>query len=177
MKTKILLCSLLTLCVSASLRCKAQDTPQQNFIQQTVGWFTSQNTNLTWTNISLELAAGAISGADRTAQLTDLRYNLGAEKRLGLNAKMQNADIAGTITEATFGVSYAVISSFDVKLSGGVDAGYSWDRQAAVINPNIEVAKNLGQHTYTKLNLGVPIFTQHQDKIAPRVALLVGATF
>src|SRR5580692_2219540 len=80
----------------------------QNFFQTAAYYFTSANTNYTWTGNTLEVAAGAdYMSSVNWANYLDAQYDIG---RFDIAAKMRNAGIAGTVDSAEAGIGYTLIS-------------------------------------------------------------------
>src|SRR5580658_503270 len=100
---------------------KAQSSPTnsvpaspQNFFQTAANYFTSANTNYTWTGNTLEVAGGADYMSSVTwANYLDAQYDIG---RFDISAKMRNAGIAGTVDSAEAGIGYTLISYYSIKL-------------------------------------------------------------
>jgi hypothetical protein len=148
----------------------------QNFFQTAANYFTSANTNYTWTGNTLEVAAGAdYMSSVNWANYLDAQYDLG---RFGIEAKMRNAGIAGTVDSAEAGVGYTLITYYSVKLEAAVDGGYDLDRNTALIEPKLTLRDKLTPNTFLGLSISLPIWTSGQPiNTVPNIGIETGFTY
>jgi hypothetical protein len=148
----------------------------QNFFQTAAGYFTSANTNYTWTGNTLEVAAGAdYMSSVNWANYLDAQYDLG---RFALEAKMRNAGIAGTVDSAEAGIGYTLVSYYSVKLEAGIDGGYDLERNAALIEPKLTLRDKLTPNTFLGLSLSLPIWTGGRPmNNVPDIGIETGFTY
>jgi hypothetical protein len=150
--------------------------PSQNFFQTAASYFTSANTNYTWTGNTLEVAAGAdYMSSVNWANYLDAQYDLG---RFAIEAKMRNAGIAGTVDSAEAGIGYTLISYYSVKLQAGVDGGYDLDRNTALIEPKLTLRDKLTPNTFLGLSISLPIWANGQAmNTVPDIGIETGFTY
>ena len=148
----------------------------QNFFQTAANYFTSANTNYTWTGNTLEVAAGAdYMSSVNWANYLDAQYDLG---RFAIETKMRNAGIAGTVDSAEAGVGYTLISYHSVKLEAAVDGGYDLDRNTALIEPKLTLRDKLTPNTFLGLSISLPIWTSGRPiNTVPDIGIETGFTY
>jgi hypothetical protein len=162
---------------------KAQSSPTnsvpaspQNFFQTAANYFTSANTNYTWTGNTLEVAGGAdYMSSVNWANYLDAQYDIG---RFDISAKMRNAGIAGTVDSAEAGIGYTLISYYSVKLEAGIDGGYNLDRNTALIEPKLTLRDKLTPNTFLGLAISLPIWTNGRPlNTVPDIGIETGFTY
>ncbi len=173
-------------CLLSSVCANAQTNsliPPQNFFQSVQQYFTSANTNYTWTNNTLEIAAGAdYMSSVNWANYLDAQYDFSGSSplisRLAIEAKVRNAGIAGTIDSLQGGVQYTLIQYYSVKLQAGVVGGYDLDRNCALIEPKLTVRSKLTPNTFAGVVLSLPIWTSGKPmNNIPDIGLEAGFTY
>jgi hypothetical protein len=163
----------------ATLSVHAQtNTPPspQNFFQTAEGYFTSANTNYTWTSNTLEVAAGAdyMSSVNWASHL-DAQYDLG---KFGIGVKMRNAGIAGTVVSTEANIDYTIISYYSIKLAAGIEGGYDLDRNAALIEPRLVLRDKLTPNTFLGISLSLPIWANGRPmNSVPDIGIETGFTY
>jgi hypothetical protein len=177
MKTKniLTLTLILTLGVSAVWGQTNSLTPQ-NFFQSVQNYFTTANTNYTWTSNTLEMAVGAdyMSSAN-WANYLDAQYDI---DRFGIEAKIRNAGIAGTVDSAQAGIQYTLINYFSVKLEAGIDGGYDLYHNSAIIEPKLTFRDKLTPNTFLGLTISLPVWTSGAPiNTVPDIGIETGFTY
>jgi len=169
-------CAWLIASGSARAQSSTNVSPEQNFFQSAAAYFTSANTNYTWTSNTLEAAVGAdYMSSVEWANYIDAQYDLG---RFGLSAKMRNASIAGTVLSVEGGVDYTLISYYSVKLQAGIDAGYDLNRNCALLEPKFVLRDKLTPNTFLGLSLSLPIWANGQAvNRVPSIGIETGFTY
>jgi hypothetical protein len=154
----------------------SSSSPPQNFFQTAEDYFTSANTNYTWTGNTLEIAAGAdYMSSVNWANYLDAQYDLG---KFDLDAKMRNAGIAGTVDSAEAGIGYTLISYYSIKLEAGLDGGYDLDRNAALIEPKLTLRDKLTANTFLGLTLSLPVWVNGKPvNNVPDIGIETGFTY
>ena len=172
---KILLALALLAGMGATAQTNVPVSPQ-NFFQTAASYFTSANTNYSWAGNTLEVAAGAdYMSSVNWANYLDAQYDLG---RFGIEAKMRNADIAGTVDSVEAGVGYTLISYYSVKLEAGVDGGYDLNRNAALIEPKLTLRDKLTPNTFLGLAISLPVWTNGRPlNTVPDIGIETGFTY
>lgn len=151
--------------VSAARAQTATTNAPANFFQSVEGYLTSANTNYSWANDSFEMSVGAdyLSGVNWAAAL-NAQYDLQSVSQnsfvshLSIDGDMRNAEIAGTIVAAEGGVQYAFVEYYSVKIYGGINGGYDFQINSAIIEPDFGVRAKMTQNTFAGLRLSLPIF-------------------
>jgi hypothetical protein len=148
----------------------------QNFFQTAANYFTSANTNYTWTGNTIEVAAGAdYMSSVNWANYLDAQYDIG---RFNIAAKMRNAGIAGTVDSAEAGIGYTLISYYSVKLEAGIDGGYDLDRNTALIEPKLTLRDKLTPNTFLGLAISLPIWANGRPmNTVPDIGIETGFTY
>ena len=159
--------------------CRAQtnsEVPPQNFFQSVQQYFTSANTNYTWTGNTLEVAAGAdYMSSVNWANYLDVQYDLG---KFAIEAKIRNAGIAGTVDSVQGGIQYALIQYYSVKLQGGIDGGYDLERNSILIEPKLTIRSKLTPNTFAGVVLSLPIWMNGKAiNNVPDIGLEAGFTY
>jgi hypothetical protein len=172
---KILLVLALLIGIEANAQTNAPISPE-NFFQTAANYFTSANTNYTWTGNTLEVAAGAdYMSSVNWANYLDAQCDLG---RFGIEAKMRNAGIAGTVDSVEAGVGYTLISYYSVKLEAGIDGGYDLNRNAALIEPKLTLRDKLTPNTFLGLAISLPVWTNGRPlNTVPDIGIETGFTY
>jgi len=170
--------SISAFCFSAFC-CRAQtnsETPPQNFFRSVQQYFTSANTNYTWTGNTLEVAAGAdYMSSVNWANYLDVQYDLG---KFALEAKIRNAGIAGTVDSVQGGIQYVLIQHYSVKLQAGIDGGYDLERNSILIEPKLTLRSKLTPNTFAGVVLSLPIWMNGKAvNNAPDIGLEAGFTY
>lgn len=150
--------------------------PPQNFFQSVQQYFTSANTNFTWTSNRLECAVGAdYMSSVNWANYLDAQYDVG---RFGIETKMRNAGIAGTVDSVQAGIEYTLVQYYSVKLEAGVIGGYDLERNSVIIEPKLTVRSKLTANTFAGLVLSLPIWTAGKPmNNVPDVGVEAGFTY
>lgn len=150
--------------------------PPQNFFQSVQQYFTSANTNYTWTANTFEFAVGAdYMSSVNWANYLDAQYDAG---NFGIEAKMRNAGIAGTVDSVQAGIEYTLIQYYSVKLEAGVIGGYDLERNSAVIEPKLTVRSKLTPNTFAGVVLSLPIWTAGKPiNNVPDIGVEAGFTY
>jgi hypothetical protein len=161
-------------------------TSPQNFFQTAENYFTSANTNYTWSGNTLEIAAGAdYMSSVNWANYLDAQYDLGqasspssAWSHFALEAKMRNAGIAGTVDSAQAGLQYTLISYYSIKLEAGIDGGYDLDRNSALVEPKLTLRDKLTPNTFLGLAISLPVWTSGKPiNTVPDIGIETGFTY
>jgi hypothetical protein len=159
--------------------------PEVNFFQSALGYFTSANTNYTWSGNSLEVAAGAdyMSSVD-WANYVSAQYDFDSFStqpflaRLAFEGKIRNAGIAGTVVSLEAGPELTLISYYSVKLEVGVEGGYDLNRNSPIIEPKVTLRDKLTQNTFLGLSLSLPLWTAGKPvNTVPDVGIETGFTY
>lgn len=150
--------------------------PPQNFFQSVQQYFTSANTNFTWTNNTLECAIGAdYMSSVNWANYLDAQYDVG---KFGIEAKMRNAGIAGAVDSLQAGIEYTLIQYYSVKLEAGVIGGYDLERNSPIIEPKLTVRSKLTPNTFAGVVLSLPIWTTGRPmNNVPDIGVEAGFTY
>jgi hypothetical protein len=161
-------------------------TPSQNFFQTAEQYFTSANTNYTWTGNTLEIAAGAdYMSSVNWANYLDAQYDFNSASssssflnRLAIEAKMRNAGIAGTVVSAEAGLQCTLISYYSIKLQAGVEGGYDLERNSAIIEPKLTLRDKLTPNTFAGVCLSLPVWVKGRPvNNVPDIGLEAGFTY
>ncbi|HTR42833.1 MAG TPA: hypothetical protein VMH87_14565 [Pseudomonadales bacterium] len=150
--------------------------PEQNFFQSVGNYFTSANTNYTWTSNTLEVAIGAdyMSGAN-WANYVAAQFDAG---RFDIGAKVRNVGIAGTVESAEAGIGYSLIEFYSVKLEAGIDGGYDLNHHSAIFEPQITLRAKLTPNTFLGISLSLPIWTNGKlMNNVPSIGIETGFTY
>lgn len=150
--------------------------PPQNFFQSVQEYFTSANTNYTWTGNTFEFAVGAdYMSSVNWANYLDVQYDAG---NFGIEAKMRNAGIAGTVDSVQAGIEYTLIQYYSVKMEAGVIGGYDLERNSAIIEPKLTVRSKLTPNTFAGVVLSLPIWTSGKPiNNVPDIGVEAGFTY
>lgn len=150
--------------------------PPQNFFQSVQQYFTSANTNYTWTGNTLECAVGAdYMSSVNWANYLDAQYDVG---KFGIEAKIRNAGIAGTVDSVQAGIEYTLIQYYSVKVEAGVIGGYDLERNSAIIEPKLTVRSKLTPNTFAGVVLSLPIWpTGKTINNVPDIGVEAGFTY
>ncbi len=148
-------------------------TVPQNFFQSVGGYFTSINTNYSFTSNVLEVATGAGQSGPVLADYVSAQWD--AWDRWDAAAQVRNAGIAGVIQSAELGGGYSVIRAGDTKLQVGVFAGYDWNKSAVLFEPELVVRKKATRNTFFEAGVSLPLWTAGPMNKTP--AFFVGTGF
>jgi len=127
----------------------------QNFIQQTIGYFASINTNLDLAGTSLILSIGACYEQNvNFANYVAVEYDLG---KFNIDGALQNAGIAGTVVEAELGGGYTLLQKYDTELVGELLGGYNFSQKCGVIEPQVVLRKLFSTHAGLETRISFPV--------------------
>ena len=176
------LIALLAIAASLSLAAQAQTTtanPGTTFVNSVENYFTSFNTNYTFTGVSLELSSGykQVAGVNAASELY-AQYDLGS---FDIAGNFQFSGVGSAINAAELGVGYAFISHYDTKveasLLGGYDATKNNGQGSAVIEPRISLKKKLTTNTYAETAISLPVYFIGKVNTVPSFYIGVGFTY
>ena len=138
-------------------------------------YFTSFNTNYTWTNVTIEADSGyaQVTGVNASSKL-NLQYDIG---NFDVGTSLQFSGIGSAVNAYEAQVGYAVVNYYDTKVDAFLRAGYDDTQRAAVIEPGISLKKKLTPNTYAETAITFPIYTAGTFTRTPTIYIGVGFTF
>jgi hypothetical protein len=147
-----------------------------SFFASAQNYFTSFNTNYTWTNLTLEAATGykQVTGVNAASTL-DVQYDFSVRWDAGLAA--QFSGVGSPVNALQAQVGYGLIEHFDTKLEADLRAGYDWTRDAAVVEPVLFVGKKLTPNTFLKTGVSLSVYSRGVFNRTPTFYLETGFTF
>lgn len=159
------------------------NSPQQNFFQTTMSYFSSFNTNLTTFRsdfVNVELGTASINNENMTEELalTVSPFKFGVDTNTGyasfdLNYIGRNATIAGTLVQQEGGIGLSK-SYYDVKGSVYVDGGYDFTKKQWYPAIGFRVRKALTPNTYAGVGLEEAF---RSGNTAPTLSIFAGFKF
>lgn len=180
MKKKLLLLSALVL--SLNLNTQAQtSTNVPSFLNSVEYYFTSFNTNFTWTNCIVEASSGykQVTGAN-AASFVDAQINVYGS--FNLDASIQFSGVGSAINGGEFGVGYAY-RHYDTELTAELLGGYDNTKVTRSGNGSFEIEpalilkKKMTLNTYSEIGISEPIFTSGRFNSQPTFRIGAGFTF
>lgn len=147
----------------------------QTFLGSVGSYFTSANTNFTWTNNVIEAAVGAdyLAGVN-FAQFAEGQYDLG---RWDIEGKIRNASIGGIVDSVEAGGGYALINYYSVKVEGSVIGGYDLDKNCGLIEPKLTLRDKATANTFFGAAISLPEWFQGAMNRTPCVSVETGFTY
>lgn len=147
-----------------------------SFFASAENYFTSFNTNYTWTHLTLEAATGykQVTGVNAASTL-DVQRDFSGRWDVGLAA--QFSGVGSPVNALQAQVGYALVEHFDTKLEADLRAGYDWTRSAAVAEPVLFIGKKLTPNTFLKTGVSLPIYSRGRFNRTPTFYLETGFTF
>jgi hypothetical protein len=176
MKTKLKLLPLLllslALCLLLPQPAKAQTS--SNFLGSIQSYFTSFNTNYTWTNVVLEVGTGykQVTGVNAASTL-DIQYDLG---RFNLGGALQFSGVGSPINAAEGQVGYTLLQRYDAKLDFDIRGGYDDTVASGVVEPCLFIKKKGTANTYFETGVSLPIYFKQKLNTNPTFFIQTGFT-
>jgi opacity protein-like surface antigen len=163
MKNKIALITFACLALAAAIPAKAQTFSETNFISSAQTYFTSFNTNYSWSAVSWELATGykQVTGVGAANDLMgqhdfDLFGTTGHVINAG--ADLQFSGVGSPVNSAQAQLGYAIVEHYDVKADFDLRPGYDWTRGSPEIEPGLFLKKLQTDNTATELGVSLPVY-------------------
>jgi hypothetical protein len=172
MKLKSLLLAAALLCgLSTAVNAQSNDT----FFASAFNYFTSFNTNYTWSGVSLEMATGVkqVNGVS-TANTIDAQYDLG-NFNVGVAGQLYGVGAPFNVIEGQVG--YAIVSHYDAKLDADLRAGYDNISGAAIVEPTLMLKKKLTPNTFASIGVSVPWESKGKFVSQPTYYVEAGFTY
>jgi hypothetical protein len=157
-----------------------------NIVNSVQAYFTSFNTNYSWTNISLEVDAGyAQIPSGFAASKLNAQYDVGSTKQYGIGGSIQFSGAGSAINGAEAQFSYALIQHFDTKLEVVLAGGFDDTIQNSegnrvgswVVEPGFDVKKKGTDNTYEILKFTFPVHGIGKFESTPTVYAGIGFTY
>lgn len=147
-----------------------------SFFASAENYFTSFNTNYTWSHVTLEAATGykQVTGVNAASTL-EVQRDFSGRWEVGLAA--QFSGVGSPVNALQAQVGYGWVEHFDTKLEADLRAGYDWTRSAAVVEPVVFVSKKLTPNTFLKTGVSLPIYSRGRFNRTPTFYLETGFTF
>ena len=147
----------------------------QTFFQSVGSYFTSANTNFTWTNNVIEAAVGAdyLSGVN-FAQFVEGQYDIG---RWDAEAKIRNASIGGIVDSVEAGAGYTFLQVYSVKAQASLTGGFDLDKNCGLIEPKLTLRDKPTANTFFGAAISLPVWFQGTMNRTPCVSLETGFTY
>lgn len=170
------------LSISTSVIVQAQSVTNTIF-GSVEAYFTSFNTNYTFTNTLLECSTGykQVTGVN-AANFVDGQVDL--YKGLTLNASVQFSGVGSALNGGEAGIGYNVIQHYDTELNVSLLGGYDNTHKsikgelgADVVEPGFSVKKKLTSNTFAETGISLPIFTTGKFNNQPTIRIGVGFTY
>lgn len=142
--------------VAVGLVTNAQTTNNPStFFQTTESWFTSFNTNYTFSGVKLECDTGykQTTGAN-AANFVDLQYNV--NDLWAIKGSLQFSGVGSAFNAEEIGPEVNLIEHYDVQLSAGLLGGYDGVFKNALIEPEVVLRKKLTPNTYAEMGITLP---------------------
>jgi hypothetical protein len=187
MKSKTKITTLILLAAAALLlvcavNAKAQDTnpppaTPENFLQTFTTWASNTDPSKPWPTNAFEIYTGArYLNNVQWANMVGFQKNIGS---FDLEARLNNAGIAGIIQSVEGGVGYCLFQKNDLKLQFSILGGYDKVDQCMLIDPELCLKKMMTVNTYTGLGLDYARSLGKGQKAPqyPGVSLFVGTSF
>jgi hypothetical protein len=173
--TSIIGVAALLLATGISLPSNVAAQTSSNFFGSVESYFTSANTNFTWTNNVIEAATGAdyLAGVN-WAQFVRGQYDL---NRWDVEAKIRNASIGGVVDSVAAGGGYTFIQYDSVKLQASLTGGYDLDKDCGLIEPSLTVRSKATKNTFFGVAISLPEWFQGTLNRTPCVSLETGFTY
>ena len=148
----------------------------QTFIDSADAYFTSFNTNFTWTNVSFEISTGykQVTGVGAANSL-ELQYDF--PSKWTVLAAFQFSGVGSPLNTAEAGAGYQLIQKWDAVLELDALLGYDWNSKALLAEPSIKIKKKLTTNTYAAVGLSLPIESVGKFNRNPTLDLETGVTF
>lgn len=145
------------------------------FFASAFNYFTSFNTNYTWTGVQLEMATGMkqVNGVS-AANTIDAQYDLG-NFNLGVAAQLYGVGAPFNTVEGQFG--YRIISHYDAALDADLRAGYDNLTSAALIEPMLALKKKLTANTFAQIGVSLPWESKGKFVSQPTYYIEAGFTY
>ena len=139
-------------------------------------YFTSFNTNFTWTNVTFEVDSGyaQVTGVNAASKL-NLQYDIWGNFDLG--ASFQFSGVGSDINAIEAQAGYAIVNHYDTKAEVIMRAGYDDTQRAGVFEPGLTLKKKLTDNTYAETALSFPVYTSGTFTKTPTIYVGVGFTF
>ena len=143
-------------------------------------YFTSFNTNLTWTNTPISLWTGANyeSGVNTSSEL-GVSYDLwrpSPEMAIAPEAIFKNSGIAGTFVSGQGGVGISLFH-YDLKVTGYLDAGFNNPLNTMFLDFGGRLEKKMTVSTFLGVSLGFAHYFKGHNQNTPTVTADLGWTF
>jgi hypothetical protein len=150
-------------------------TLSTNFLQSAEDYFTSFNTNYTWSSITLDAETqvkqspiGGLSDQVKVAyHLSNFEF-IAAAQFNGANTPLNQME---------GGVGYDILNHYDTEVTISVLGGYSQEQDSALIEPGIELKKKLTTNTYASIGASMPYYFRRSFSSTPTFTTGVGFTF
>jgi hypothetical protein len=157
-----------------------------SFFSSAETYFTSFDTNYSWTTITIEADTGIAQATGKGAvDKIDLGYDLGSSSqyRIGLEGEFLGVGSAVNGAEATFG--YSLIQHYDLRVEIVLGGGYDGLAENAAskqvgsyeVEPGLELDKKLTANTYAKMEASFPVYFVGKFDAVPRLFVGAGFTF
>lgn len=176
-KSKILLSifALGAICLAPAVKAQSTNAPSQTIFNSIEYYFTSFNTNYTWTNVSFEVDSGyaQVTGVNAASKL-NLQYDLG---NFNVGTSLQFSGVGSAVNAFEGQVGYAIIDHYDTKVDVDLRAGYDDTIRGGVIEPLLSLKKKLTPNTYAETALSFPVYTSGTFTRTPTIYVGVGFTF
>ncbi len=180
----VLVLGLIAGCV-AHAQSAAAVNPSATFVNSVENYFTSLNTNFTFSGVKLEMSSGykQVTGANAASELY-AQYNL--TDQMDVMGNLQFSGIGSAINAVEVGPGYALINHYDVKVQADLLIG--WDstkgdtsgqsgRGALVIEPRLALKKKLTLNTYAETAVSLPEYSIGKANTQPSFYIGVGFTY
>lgn len=167
----------------SSVATQAQTSITNTIFGSVEAYFTSFNTNYTFTNTLLECSTGykQVTGVN-AANFIDGQVNL--YKGLTLDASVQFSGVGSALNGGEAGIGYNVIQHYDTELNVSLLGGYDNTHKsvkgelgADVVEPGFTVKKKLTSNTFAETGISLPIFTTGKFNNQPTIRIGVGFTY
>jgi hypothetical protein len=155
-------------------------TTPADFFNSLGGYFTSVNTNLTWTNKPASIWTGVNyqAGVNTSAELGasyDL-WKLGANGAISPEGIFRNAGVAGTIVSGQAGAGISLFH-YDLKVTGYLDGGYNVPAGSGFVEFGARLEKKMTVSTHAGLGLAWQKLFHGPTQNTPTVTAHLGWDF
>ncbi|MBU6410559.1 MAG: hypothetical protein KGR98_09240 [Verrucomicrobia bacterium] len=150
-------------------------TAQPDFISTAGQWLSTIDYAKSWPSNETDVAVGGLwQNNVNWANYIGAQKNFG---RLALNARMDNAGVAGTILRAQAGAGYRLLQRGDLVADALLDAGYDRPSRAAYVEPEVLMRKQLAHGAFAELGLTYDFMLRGGQPSYPGLMLGTGFAF
>lgn len=154
------------------------NTPLAGYPDIVLGYFTSVNTNLSWTNNTISIATGykQVTGQPAASTL-DLAYYFGSNSRWNIGADLGYDGVGSSFNAYEAQIGYELVQYYDAILEVDLRAGYDDADHVGIVEPVLMGKKKFVNNAFAETGIGVPIKFEGESKTEVEFFVEAGWTF